>query len=817
MENTDLVKSVSIENELKKCYLDYAMSVIVGRAIPDIRDGLKPVHRRILYAMYDLKNEWNKPYKKSARVVGDVIGKYHPHGDTAVYDTMVRMAQDFSMRYVLVDGQGNFGSIDGDNAAAMRYTEVRMSKLTGEFLLDIEKETVDFRFNYDNSLLEPVVLPARIPNLLLNGSSGIAVGMATNIPPHNLTEIVSAIEYLIKKPEADIEELLDIIQGPDFPTAGYIYGKKGIREAYLTGRGIIKIRGKMEVEEIKKGGKNQIIVSEIPYQVNKIKLIEKMAELVKIKKIEDIYDIRDESDRDGMRIVIELKKDAIPDVVINQLFSYTQMEMSYGVILLSIVNNRPELLNIKDILIHFISFRKEVVTKRIKYNLNEAEKRAHILLGLKIALDNLDEIIKLIRTSESPKKARELLISRFDLSEIQANAILEMKLQRLTALERDKLIKEYNDILKTIEKYKKILMDENLLLDIISKEMVEIREKYGDKRKTVIIEKTEDINIEDLIANEEMVVTITRSGYIKQTQLNLYHSQRRGGKGLVGGALSDNDFIEILFVASSHDYILFFTSFGRVFWVKVYEMPKMARNAKGRPLVNFLNFQHGEKIATVLCVKEFTENQYVVIATKNGLLKKTSLIAFCRAKSKGIIALTLNDGDEVIGARLTNGEQDIFLVSKAGKSIRFNEQEIRSMGRLARGVKGMNVSPAAGLIGMDVISENSYILVVTENGYGKITPIKKYRLQTRGGIGIFTLKKNTKTGDVVSFRQVRKENDIMIITDGGKVIRISVSGISEMGRATQGVRLINLGENEKVVDISLVITEEHEIKKDDEK
>jgi DNA gyrase subunit A len=793
--------SVKIEDEMKRSYLEYSMSVIVGRALPDIRDGLKPVHRRVLYAMHDLKNYFNKPYKKSARVVGDVIGKYHPHGDAAVYDTIVRMAQDFSYRYPLVDGQGNFGSVDGDPPAAMRYTEVRMTQLAQDFLLDIEKETVDFLPNYDDSLLEPIILPTTIPNLLVNGSSGIAVGMATNIPPHNLTEVCEAIIEVIESPTISVEGLMAIIQGPDFPTCGFMLGRKGILDAYKTGRGIIKIRARAFVEKVGKS-KERIIISEIPYQVNKAKLLERIAELVKGKKIEEISDIRDESDREGMRIVIEVKKDANSLVVMNRLYKFTQMETSFGIIFLALVNGRPQVLNLKEIVDHFIGHRREIIIRRTKFELRKAEERAHILEGLKKALEFLDDVIPLIRASSDPKEAKTRLISQFDLTEVQSQAILDMRLHRLTSLEREKIDSEYNELIKDISRFKAILESPSMVLQIIKDEMKEIIKRFGDSRRTEILEEVGEISLEDLIADEDMVVTISHRGYIKRNPISLYRAQRRGGKGLTGVVPKEEDFVEHLFVASSHNYLLFFTNKGRVYWKKVHEIPEAGRMSRGKAIVNFLELQRGEQVATILPVKEFNEDYYVVMATKNGLVKKTELKAYGRPRTMGIIGLKINEDDELICARLTSGKDDIFLTTRQGKSIRFQESDLRSMGRVAAGNIGIRMEEGDEVVGMEAIGEGATILTVTENGFGKRTKTEEYRRQSRGGKGILTIKTTKRNGPVVYSYQVNDSEQLMLITEQGKIIRIKAEDISVIGRNTQGVRLINLSEGEKVVGVA---------------
>ena len=793
--------AVKIEDEMKKSYLEYSMSVIVGRALPDIRDGLKPVHRRVLYAMYDLKNFSNRPYKKSARVVGDVIGKYHPHGDAAVYDTIVRMAQDFSLRYPLIDGQGNFGSIDGDPPAAMRYTEVRMTSLAQDFLSDIEKETVDFSPNYDGSLMEPNILPTNIPNLLVNGSSGIAVGMATNIPPHNIKEVCEAIIRVLDNPEISVEELMEVIKAPDFPTAGFILGRQGVMDAYKIGRGIIKIRARAFVETVGKS-KERIVISEIPYQVNKAKLIESIAELVKEKKIEEIADIRDESDREGMRIVIDVKREGNSMVIMNRLFKFTQMEISFGIIFLAIVNGRPQILNLKEILDYFISHRRDIIIRRTKFDLRKAEERAHILEGLKKALEFLDDVISLIRSSSDAKEAKQRLMPTFDLTDIQAQAILDMRLQRLTGLEREKIDSEYKDLIKDISRYKAIIESPAMVSQLIRDEMKDISARYGDNRRTEILQEIGEIGIEDLIADEDMVVTISHKGYIKRNPISLYRAQRRGGKGLTGVVPKEEDFVEHLFIASSHNYLLFFTNQGRVYWKKVHEIPEAGRISRGKAIVNFLELQKDEKVATILPVREFDEGSYVVMATKNGLVKKTELNAYAHPRTAGIIALKILEGDELICARLTGGKHDIFLATRNGKSIRFPETDLRGMGRVAVGNIGIRMEPGDEVVGMEAILEGETILTVTENGYGKRTKTEEYRRQSRGGKGILTIKTSQRNGPVVYSYQVSDTEEVMIITEQGKIIRLRVADISVIGRNTQGVKLINLGEGEKVSGVA---------------
>ena len=804
MESKAVMRSVNIEDEMKRSYLEYSMSVIVGRALPDVRDGLKPVHRRVLYGMYELKNTYNRPFKKSARVVGDVIGKYHPHGDAAVYDTIVRMAQDFTMRYPLVDGQGNFGSVDGDPPAAMRYTEVRMTKLAQDFLRDIEKDTVDFIPNYDGSLNEPIVLPTPIPNLLINGSAGIAVGMATNIPPHNLIEVCEAIKRLIDNPEITVDELMAFIRGPDFPTAGFILGRKGIREAYETGRGVIKIRARAYVEKVG-SNRDRIIVSEIPYQVNKAKLLEKIGELVRDKRIEGISDIRDESDREGMRIVIEVKRDSNPMVILNRLYKFTQMEVSLGIILLAIANGRPVILTLKQILEHFISHRKEVITRRTRYDLKKAEDRAHILEGLKKALDFLDEIIELIRSSSDPKEAKQRLVDEFDLSEIQAQAILDMRLHRLTGLEREKINSEYEDVIKNIERFRTILANPSMVMQIIKEEITQVQSEHGDDRRTEILDEEGEIDLEDLIAEEDMAVTISHRGYIKRNPITLYRAQRRGGRGLMGVKIKEEDFVENLFVASSHDYLLFFTTEGRVYWKKVHEIPEAGRAARGKAIVNLLSLKKGERVATTLSVRDFGEAKYLVMATKRGLVKKTELVHFSRPRAIGIAAIKVNEGDELIDVQTSEGNQDILLNTRHGKCIRFHETDLRSMGRVAAGNIGIRLEDGDEVVGMEILGNGATLLTVTEHGYGKRTRTEEFRVQARGGKGIYLIKYTPKNGPVVGSCQVTENDEIMIITDQGMIIRVPAREISVIGRNTQGVKLIQLAEGERVVGLAKVV------------
>jgi DNA gyrase subunit A len=801
---------VNIEDEVRQSYMDYAMSVIIGRALPDARDGLKPVHHRVLYAMYDLGNDWNRPYKKSARIVGDVIGKYHPHGDIAVYDTIVRLAQDFSMRYPLVDGQGNFGSVDGDPPAAMRYTEVRMARIAAELLADIDKETVDFVPNYDDTLREPVVLPARIPNLLINGSSGIAVGMATNIPPHNLGEIVDALIALIQNPALSVDDLMQYVPGPDFPTAGFIHGKSAIRDAYTTGKGILQLRARAVTETDKRTGRVAIIVNEIPYQVNKAKLIERIAELVNEKKVDGVSDLRDESDRDGMRIVIELKKDANTEIVLNQLYKLTPMQESFGVIMLAIVDNRPKLLTLKDALQVFIAHRKEVVTRRTVFELRKAEERLHILEGLKIALEHLDAAIALIRAAKDPATAKTGLVQQFQLSEVQAQAILDMRLQRLTNLEREKILEEHAETVRQIARYREILADEREVYKIIVEELGEVKKLHADDRRTEIVDETTEISIEDMIADEDMVVTISHEGYSKRNPVTLYRAQRRGGRGKIGATTKEEDFVEHLFIASAHSYILFFTTSGKVYWIKVHELPQAGRAARGKAIVNLLHLGPDEKISAFLPVREFQEGRYVVFATKQGTVKKTDLMAYANPRRAGIIAISLDPGDEVIGVRLTDGQQELILSTRDGQAIRFKEADVRPMGRGAGGVRGITLDDGDSVVGLDFVSPGATLLAVAERGYGKRTEMDEYRLTRRGGKGIITMKTTEKTGLVVGVRMVTDDDDIMLVTDGGKVIRTPVKGISVIGRNTQGVRLIELAEGEKVVGFARLAEKEED-------
>ncbi|MEK7337017.1 MAG: DNA gyrase subunit A [Nitrospirota bacterium] len=797
---------IAIEDEMKSSYLDYAMSVIVGRALPDVRDGLKPVHRRILFGMNEMGLAHNRAYRKSAKIVGEIMGNYHPHGDSAIYDTLVRMAQDFNMRYPLVDGQGNYGSMDGDSAAAMRYTEARMTKLAEELLADIDKETVDFGPNYDESLQEPLVLPTRVPNLLINGAGGIAVGYATNIPTHNLGEVIDGLLLLIENPDVTIAQLMKKIPGPDFPTAGFIYGMSGIKDAYETGRGLLKVRAKVNVESDERTDRERLIVTEVPYQVNKAKLIEKIAELVQDERIKGIADLRDESsDREGVRVVIELKRGEIPLIVLNNLFKHTQLETTFGVIMLALVNNRPEVLNLKQILSHFLDHRREVIVRRTAFELRKAEERAHILEGLKIALDNLDAVIALIRRAQSPDEARAGLMSQFGLSEIQASAILEMRLQRLTQLERQKLIDEYKDVLKQIEYLKSILASPALVRKIIQDELAEVREAYKDERRTQIVKEEAEISLEDLIAEEEVVVTISHTGYIKRNAVSLYRAQRRGGKGKIGMGIKDEDFVETLFTASTHDSLLFFTDAGKVFWLKVHEIPEASRGAKGKALVNLLALSKDEKVTATMPVKEYRDDRFVVMATKQGVIKKTELSAYSNPRQGGIIALSLDQGDKLIAVHVTDGSREMLLGTKQGITIRFKEEDVRSMGRTAHGVKGITLEAGDEVIGMETITPDSTtaILTVTEGGYGKRTPVNDYRVQGRGGKGIISVKTTERNGLAVGFLQVREGDEIMLMAAKGKLLRCKVDDIREVGRNTQGVRVLDLdGDDDRVVGVA---------------
>jgi len=802
---------VNIEQEMRQSYMDYAMSVIIGRALPDVRDGLKPVHRRVLYAMSELGNDWNRPYKKSARIVGDVIGKFHPHGDIAVYDTIVRMAQDFSLRYPLIDGQGNFGSVDGDPPAAMRYTEIRMTRIAGEMLADIEKDTVDFLPNYDDTTKEPAVLPAKLPNLLINGSSGIAVGMSTNIPPHNLGEVINALLALIDNPSLSAADLMRHIPGPDFPTGAFIYGVSGVREAYETGKGIIQMRARTDVEVDKRSGKNCIIVNEIPFQVNKARLIERIAELVNEKRIDGISDLRDESDREGMRIVIELKRDAVPNVVLNQLYKMTPLQESFGVILLAIVDGRPRLLTLKDALLLFLTHRREVVRRRTAFDLGKARERLHLLEGLKIALDNLDAVLYLIRNGQNPASVRQGLMTQFSLSEVQAQAILDMRLQRLTQLEQGKILAEHNETIALINRLQDILASPHEIDTLIREELTDLRARFADERRTQIVAETTDLSVEDLIVEEDMVVTISHDGYIKRNPATLYRSQRRGGRGVVGATTKEEDFVEHLFISSTHAFLLFFSTAGRVYWVKVHEIPPGSRTAKGKAIVNLLPLKEGEKISAYLPVKEFQEGYFIVFATRKGLVKKTELMAYANPRRDGIIALALEDDDEVIGVKLTDGNQEILLSTKKGQAIRFTETEVRPTGRGTYGVKGVTLDADDAVVSLEILNKESTLLTVSSRGYGKRSGIDEYRVQSRGGKGVITMRTNEKTGDVIGVRQVTDDDHLMLVTDSGRIIRLRMAELRVIGRNTQGVRLVNISSDERVASLALLAEKEDEV------
>ncbi len=793
---------ISIEEEMKGSYLDYAMSVIIGRALPEVRDGLKPVQRRILYAMFREGLLPGRKYSKCAGVVGEVLKKYHPHGDTAVYDALVRLAQDFNMRYPLIDGQGNFGSVDGDPPAAYRYTEARLAALAEELLSDIDKETADFIPNFDETTEEPVVLPSRIPNLIVNGSSGIAVGMATNVPPHNLGEIINGLVMLLENQDAQVRDLMTVIQGPDFPTGGIIHGTEGILQAYNEGRGLIKIRAKARIEREYRGGEN-IIISELPYQVNKARLIEKIAELVREKKLTGISEIRDESDRDGIRVVLELKRGEVAEVILNNLYKHTQMESTFGIIMLTLVNGQPRILGLKKLLGHFLQHRRDVVLRRTRFELRKAEERAHILEGLKIALDHLDEIIALIRRSKTPEEARTALIRDYPLSEVQAQAILDMKLQRLTGLEREKIIKEFGDTLKEIERLKAILGSDALVSNIIKEELLVIKNKYADERRTEISSETKEITIEDLITDEEMVITLSHQGYIKRNPLSAYRSQRRGGKGLIGMETKEEDFVEQLFIGATHDYMLFFSNLGRLYWLKAFQIPEAGRATRGKALVNLLAFSEGERITTALPVRDFKEG-YLVMFTKNGIVKKTALEKYSNPRGKGIITIALDEGDELIAVRKTDGKSDLIIGTRKGLAIRFNEEDVRDMGRAAKGVKGIRLSKVDEVVSAEVAEEKTAILTVTEKGQGKRSPIEEYPVQGRGGKGVISIKTTEKGGKAVGLMQVRDEDEVVMITSSGKIIRTLAKDISLHGRNTQGVRLMDVGED-KVVSIAKIV------------
>ena len=803
------VSPVNISEQMQQAYIDYSMSVIVGRALPDARDGLKPSNRRVLYAMHELGLLHNRSYSKCAKVVGEVLGKYHPHGDASVYDTLVRMAQDFAMRYPPIDGQGNFGSIDGDPAAAYRYTECRLEQIAEELLADLDKDTVDFQPNFDEKEKEPVVLPARIPNLLVNGSTGIAVGMATNIPPHNLGEITDACCALIDDPETDVKDVAKFIKGADFPTGGMICGKQGIKDYLLTGRGSLKMRGRVGIEEVK-GGKERLIISEVPYNVNKATLIERMAELVNEKKLDDISDIRDESNKDGIRVVIELKRDAIPKVVINNLYKYTQLEDTFGVIMLAIDHGRPRTMNIKQMIECYIAHRKEVITRRTKFELQKAEERAHILEGFRIALDNIDAVVKIIKNADDREDAKKKLMDKFKLSELQCNAILEMRLYQLTGLERDKIEEEYLELIKRIEYLKGLLASEKKLMGVVKAELLEVKEKYADPRRTDIVADEGEINIEDLIANEACIVTISHQGYIKRTAVSAYRSQRRGGKGVIGMEQREEDFIEHLFTCSTHDNIMFFTDTGRVYVEKVYELPEMGRAAKGKSIANFLQLRPEEKVAALIRIKEFSDKDYVVMATRAGIVKKTVLSAYANVRKGGIIGITIEQGDRLIGVKLTNGNNELVLVTKDGMSIRFHEEDARDMGRSAVGVWGIRPDKGDFVVGVEIVDPKATLLVAGEHGIGKRTPFDEYRVQSRGGKGIITMKTTDKVGSVVGALSVTDSDEIMLTTSQGQTVRTNCKDIRIAGRNTQGVKLINLNEGDKLVAIARVISEQQE-------
>lgn len=799
---------VDISAEMKRCYIDYAMSVIVGRALPDVRDGLKPVHRRILYSMYELGLDPSKGYRKCARIVGDVLGKYHPHGDSSVYDALVRLAQDFSIRYTLVDGHGNFGSVDGDSAAAMRYTEARMAKISVEMIRDINKDTIDFGENFDGTEKEPIVLPSRFPNLLVNGSAGIAVGMATNIPPHNLVEVIDGINYFIDNPDCTIAELMLHIKGPDFPTAGIIMGMRGIREAYETGRGKIIVRSKAEIEE--ENGRHRIVVTEIPYQVNKAKLIENIADLVKDKRIVGISDLRDESDREGMRIVIELKRDANPNIILNQLYKHTKMQDTFGIIMLALVNNEPKVLNLKQILSHYVDFQKEVIRRRTIFELKKAETREHILEGLKVALDHIDEVISIIRSSKNTAEAKERLQDKFNLSEAQSSAIVEMRLRALTGLERQKIENELNELRELIAKLKEILSSEELILNIIKDELTEIKLKYGDERRTSIEQSSDDINIEDLIQEQNVVVTLTRDGYIKRIPEDAYTAQKRGGRGIVAGTTKEDDIIENLFVTSTHNHIVFFTNHGRAYKLKGYEIPEGSRTSKGTNIINILMLRPDEKVEAVICMKEFNPDDYLIMGTKKGIVKRTSLDNFKNIRKSGLNAITLREEDELISVKLTSGNDDIMMFTSEGYSIRFKETDVREMGRTASGVKGISLRENDTVVAMEVVDPELKVLVVSENGLGKRTNVEEYKVQYRGGMGIITYKTSEKTGKVIGAKMVSDDDELMLINSKDIAIRINASDISVTGRSTMGVKLMKTEEEVKVIAIAKIIADDKE-------
>ena len=814
VEDTKMIQH-EIHEEMKKSYIDYAMSVIVGRALPDVRDGLKPVHRRILYGMSQLGVTPDKPFKKSARIVGEVMGKYHPHGDSSIYDAMVRMAQDFSIRYMLVDGHGNFGSVDGDGAAAMRYTEARMTPFTLQMLRDIEKETVDFMPNFDEEEEEPVVLPSRFPNLLVNGSNGIAVGMATSIPPHNLRDVIDATILLIDKEDATVDDLIKIVKAPDFPTGAHILGRQGARQAYKTGTGKVQVRAKCEIEETK-GGRYQIIVSEIPYQVNKSRLIEKIAELVKEKRVDGISAIRDESNRKGMRIVIELKRDANPQITLNRLYKHTQLQFSYSMIMLALVDGEPKILNLYEILSEYLNFQKEIITRRTQFDLKKAEARAHILEGYRIALDNIDEIIKIIRASYND--AKEKLIERFGFSDIQAQAILDMRLARLQGLEREKIEKEYAELMEKIAYFKAILSDETLLMGVIKEELQEIREKYGDNRRSKIVAAEDEFDDEDLIEEESVAVTLTHLGYIKRVPADTYKAQRRGGKGITGITTRENDFVKDLIMTSTHDYLLFFTDTGKVHKLKAYEIPEASRTAKGTPAVNLLNLMQKERITAIIPVSQFDDENYLIMVTKNGTIKKTALSQFDTNRKNGLIAINLKDDDSLIGVRETCGNDNIILVTRKGKCISFSEKDVRSMGRIAAGVRGIKLDKSDTVVDMDILADDKEILVVTQNGYGKRTPVKDYTIQARGGKGVLTYNKSkfSKTGELIGAKVVDEDDEILLINSDGIIIRIRAEEVSKLSRSTQGVKIMRVDDDANIVAMAKVIKEEVDQEKDED-
>ena len=817
MDNSQLTFNqtpVNIEDEMKRSYIDYAMSVIIGRALPDVRDGLKPVHRRILFGMHEMGLAHNKPYRKCAKIVGEVMGNFHPHGDAAIYDSLVRMAQEFSMRAVLVDGQGNFGSVDGDPPAAMRYTEARLARIAGEILADIEKETVDFVPTYDESQQEPVYLPTQIPNLLVNGSEGIAVGMATKIPPHNLREVIDAVILQVNKPDASLEEIIKLVPGPDFPTGGFIYGKSGIRQAYTTGRGSIIMRAKAAIEKQARGDKEMIVITEIPYQINKAKLIERIAELVQEKKIEGITDLRDESDREGLRVVIELRRGEQPEVILNNLYKQTQMQTSFGVIMLAIVSGQPRVLNLQEVVKYFVEHRLEVVRRRTRFELRKAEERAHILEGLKKALDNIDAVIKLIRASKAPQEAREGLMRQFEFSLVQAQAILDMQLQRLTSMEREKILEELANLVKRIAELKEILENDKVLRAVVVKELKEVQKLYADERRTHIVDEHADIKLEDLISVEDVVVTVTHSGYLKRTPVSDYRQQQRGGKGRIGMRTREEDFVEYLFVASTHSYLLIFTNQGKVHWLKVYEIPDVGTAGKGKAIVNLVNLGPEEKMTAVLPVTDFAEDRFVMFATRRGVVKKTRLDAFSNPMARGIIAISVDEGDELIAVELTTGKDQIFLGTHDGQCIRFHEDDVRDMGRQARGVKGIELSENDYLVGMTVSGDEGMILSVTEHGYGKRTLVSHYRAQSRGGKGVINVKTRDKNGKVVAIMKVDDTSELIVITAQGKIIRLEAAAIRAAGRSTQGVKLIDLGDDDKVAASSLITNQSEKLLED---